>query len=163
MIFITYPAMLIALVPVIFLETLIFESYLHAGWRGSGWRVAIANAASTIVGFPLTWLALLLIGLVTTGGGSAYGLATWWTRILAVTLQAAWLVPYEPDLAWMIPSAAAVGLIPAFFVSVGIEGLVLRRLFHITPEKVWQATWKANAVSYLILIVLIPVWLLRRA
>ena len=58
-----------------------------------------------LAGVPLAWLVMLVLGLITTGG-SALGLNSPVKKLVAVTLQAAWLIPYEENLFWMIPCAA---------------------------------------------------------
>ena len=160
MIFITYPRMLIALLPIIILETVIFERGLHFGYQRVARRVGIANAVSTVIGFPLTWFLFVLLEMF-TGGGSFYteGVLGY---VLAVTWQHPWLMPYEGKLHWMVPTAAMVGLIPAFFSSVGVEGFILRRLFKkVDAARVWQLTWRANIASYCILIGLDGIWLIH--
>jgi len=143
--------MLVALVPVIFLEAAVFERQLHVGYRQVAGRVAIANAISTVVGIPLTWFLTVVLQMI-TGGGSAYGLSTWWTTLLAVTWQSPWLLPYTDEFYWMVPTAALVGLIPAFFASVFIEGHILKRSFKTTDAAtIWKLTWRANRLSYLLL------------
>ncbi|MBI2093767.1 MAG: hypothetical protein HYT88_03480, partial [Candidatus Omnitrophica bacterium] len=41
MIFLTYPAMLIALLPVILLEAVVFQRRLQLGYRGVAWNVGV--------------------------------------------------------------------------------------------------------------------------
>ena len=52
--------------------------------------------------------------VVATGGGRAFGIDSSWQRVFAVTVQAAWLIPYESELNWMVPLAAIVLLVPFF-------------------------------------------------
>ena len=47
-------------------------------------------------------------------GGSAMGMDSPVKLLAAVTVQAAWLIPYESHLHWMIPAAATTLLIPSF-------------------------------------------------
>ena len=49
-----------------------------------------------------------------TGGGRAFGLSTLLGKVLLL-LGRRRLIPYESDLWWMIPVAAAVGLIGVFY------------------------------------------------
>ena len=129
------------------------------GYRQVAGRVAIANAISTVVGIPLTWFLTVVLQMI-TGGGSGHGLSTWLTRLLAVTWQSPWLIPYEEELYWMVPTAALVGLIPAFFASVFIEGHILKRLLKTTDAATtWQLTWRANRLSYFILAGVAVIWL----
>ncbi len=160
MVFITLPAMLLALIPIILIETAILERALHLGYRQIAWRVAIANAVSTIVGYPLTWILTVALQMV-TGGGRAYGINTWWSKVLAVTWQSPWLIPYEGELYWMIPVAALVGLVPAYFASVFVEGHILKRSLKTADRlTLWKLTWKANQTSYLLLAGVAVAWLL---
>lgn len=89
----------------------------------------------------------------------AWGLATPATRLAAVTLQAAWLIPYEPHLHWMVPAASVVLLVPSFIVSIWLERWVLRRRW---PERdrptVNRTVWIANIASYALLFVAGSVW-----
>ena len=115
------PVLLIALVPIIVLESAIINHTANIGFAAMSWRVGLANAVSTLMGVPLTWLALVLIQMF-TGGGSAHGVG-----LHAVTWQAPWLIPYEDDLHWMVPAAGLVLTVPFWFVSVVIESKVLNR------------------------------------
>jgi hypothetical protein len=109
----------------------------------------IANAISTLAGFPILWIALVIVQMV-TGGGGVPKLAEPWYSVYSVTVQAAWLLPDEKRLYWMIPTAGMVLLIPAFFVTVLIEGLVYRKTFSESPRcgEVTRATWRMHLVSY---------------
>ena len=160
MIFVSYPAMLIALLPVIALETIVFNRTLRGGIKKIISRVGFANAVSTIIGFPLTWLLWVVLSL------------GFWEPlnhlvrdqsvaklVLRVTVFGMWLAPYGHDLYWMMPTAVMVGLIPAFFTSVGIEGWMLTRLFKAERALVWRLTWKANVLSYSLLALYALGWL----
>lgn len=155
MIFLTYPAMLVALIPIIAVETALFAKGLGLGWKPAVWRVAVANVVSTVFGFPLTWFLEVILQMI-TGGGSAYGIDHFLGKVIAVTWQSPWLIPYSGEnLEWMVPVAAIVGMIPAFFMSVVVEGSILKRLGISPAEKLRGLTWKANLASYGILIILL--------
>ena len=83
-----------------------------------------------------------------------------WTRLKAVTLQAAWLIPYESELHWMVPVAGMVGLVPAFFISVWMERLVLKRFSFGEMQFPIRGIWRANMWSYAFLLVLLLLMLL---
>jgi hypothetical protein len=161
MIAVTFPAMLVALVPVIWIEA-------HYGLRrlGLAYRQALgvsvaANAVSTLIGIPITWGVLAMLQM-TTGGGTAYGLRTFSAKLLAVTWQAPWLIPYQDDLLWMVPAAALCLLVPFFFASVAIEYPVARRMLSTTArDRVRAAVWRANLLSYGLLAALTIAWLVR--
>lgn len=116
MLFLAMPAFLISLVPIIAIETLYISKGMELPLAQSLKTVSISNVASTVVGIPLTWFLLVLVQMV-TGGGGAHGIDSVIEKILAVTWQAPWLIPYEKDLNWMIPVAGLVLLIPFFFAS----------------------------------------------
>src|SRR5262249_42902749 len=78
---------------------------------------AAVNLVSTLAGVPLTWGLLVCLQML-GGGGAAWGIETPRQKLLAVTLQSPWLIPYEQNLDWMIPAAAAVLCLPFFFMSV---------------------------------------------
>lgn len=153
MIFLTLPGMTLALVPVILLEMLVLSSRLRIS-RGSALKVSCAaNAFTTFVGFPLTWLALLVLEMV-TGGGNAYGLGDTLHKILAVTWQAPWMIPYEDNrnLDWMVPAAAMWLLIPSFFTSWWLELRVAARMLPDAPRAwVKSAVLRANLLTYALL------------
>src|ERR1043166_2769042 len=102
MLYLEAPARLFAIVPVIFLEAYMLSRSLQLPFWHSSHVSAVANLASSLVGVPLAWGLMLLLEVVTTSGGTAYGLETAPKKVLAVTAQAAWLVPYEDELYWMI-------------------------------------------------------------
>ena len=107
MIVLLWPAAWILLVPIVLLEGEIARRRLALTY-GRGVQVAAAaNTVSMLVGIPMTWGVLLVIELAATGGRSL-GLATLADRVIAVTVQSPWLIPYEADLGWMIPVAALV-------------------------------------------------------
>jgi len=161
MLFLEAPAMLFAIVPVIFLEAYVLSRSLQLQFWPSSRVSAVANLASSLVGMPLAWGLMLLLEFVATSGGTAYGLETAPKKILAVTVQAAWLVPYEDDLYWMVPAAATVLLIPTFFISVLIEwGIARVMLREQVKQPVRPAVWRANLVSYGFLLILCLIWLL---
>ena len=176
MIMVSYPGMLVALLPITWIETATFERRLRLGARHTGWRVGAANAVSTIVGYPLLWLCWvalqLLVGLVFVGLGKLpwfhnmpeVSLDAMWGNLLQVIVAWAWYAPITAqggNWFWMMPAAALIGLIPAFFVSVWIEGQVLKRLFKTTDAATtWQLTWRANQVTYGLLAALVGAWLL---
>ena len=172
MLFVTWPAMLLALIPIVLIEAWILKPRLRLGTRKSLWLASLANLASTIVGIPVAWVLLVMLEMAATNGGTAMGLSTPWQKFLAVTIQAPWLIPYESDLHWMVP-AATLALLPAYFVAswlieYGVILALLRRRAASAPEDqspetparaVLHAAFSANLTSYAILAVITLVWL----
>jgi len=151
MIFITLPMMLLGLLPIIAIEGFVLKKQLPLPTKKAFTSAAISNIFSTLIGVPLTWGALLLIQIM-TGGGTSHGIGTLFEKFLAVTWQAPWLIPYEKDLHWMVPTAMLFLLIPFFFVSWKTESFITAKLNKDTdPQKIKSAYLKANAITYALL------------
>jgi hypothetical protein len=102
------------------------------------------------------WAVLAIVEGVFAG--AAEGLDTTGQKIYAVTVQAPWLIPYEGELAWMIPAALIVLAIPAYWLSVFVEWPVVSRF--VAPRerpKTFRVVAIANLASYLVLAVLFVV------
>ncbi len=143
-----WPASWMAFIPVVIIEAWIAKRILGLMWKPALFRTGLANAASTLIGIPLTWGALLLIELGISGGGKAFGIGTLPKKLFAVIVQAPWLIPYEENLDWMVPAAAIVLLVPFFFASVFIERWAFDRKRQLEKPLVRLWSWKANLVTY---------------
>jgi hypothetical protein len=151
MLFVMYPTMLISLIPIILIESVIFLNHLDVSFYEVIKASLVANLFSTIIGVPLTW-ALLLIFQMITGGSSGYGLTTFSKKLYSVTFQAPWLIPYNKNLYWMIPSAALFLLIPFFFVSWFSEYYLVKYFFvEINSLKLNNMVFFSNLVTYSLL------------
>lgn len=159
MVFITVPGMVLALIPIVVVETFVMVRMLRTKLSATTGWVVTANLVSTLVGIPLTWGALLGLQILSKGT-YAYGLGSPLQRFLAVTWQAPWLIPYENDICWMMPVASLVLLVPFFFASAWVENKVIS-WFKRTPPKdqVKAAVWKANMASYALLALINVGWL----
>jgi hypothetical protein len=148
MLVLIWPAFWLLLAPIVLIEAVVACRRLALPMKQALKASLAANATSTLIGVPVTWAILLAMELLLSGGGRAFGLSDALSRTFAVTVQAPWLVPYEEDLHWMVPMAAAVLLVPFFFMSVAIEGWVMRR--YIVGEKGEAMRWSqsANAITY---------------
>ena len=151
MIFLVMPVFALSLVPIIIIEAIYLEKKLQLPGITAAKTTTISNLVSTIIGIPLTWLLLVIIQMV-TGGGSAYGINTMFTKLLAVTWQAPWLAPYEPELNWMVPVAGLVLLIPFFFASWWSEYFVTKKIHKdIEESTVKRHVRNANIITYSLL------------
>lgn len=159
MLVLIWPASWVLFIPIVALESWIAGKILGIPPRRSFFAAATANAVSTLVGIPLVWVLLVLGELVLSGGGRAFGIDSFWRRVFAVTVQAAWLIPYDSELHWMIPTAAMVLLVPFFFASVFVERLVFHRFVSSQPDLARRWSWLANAASYGLLLVALAVML----
>lgn len=154
MLFVQLPLMIIALPVVILIEASLCRRWFGMEWKSALKATSVANAVSTLVGFPVMWLALVVIQMM-LGGGSAPKIPDPWFSIYTVTVQAPWLLPYEDRLYWMIPTACLILLIPAFFVTVWIERKFYRRSLKSdeTNISISAATWRMHLASYAFLFI----------
>lgn len=151
MLFLAMPAFLISIVPIIAIETFYISKGLGLSISQSLKTVSVSNMVSTIVGIPVTWFLLVLVQML-TGGGGAYGLDSYMGKVLAVTWQAPWLIPYETDLNWMIPAAGLVLLVPFFFASWWSEYLVSKKMLQALPSNILKVKVRnANLITYCML------------
>ncbi len=152
MIFFAMPALGLSIVPIIVIEAMYLNKKLELTISTAFKTTILSNLVSTIVGIPLTWLLLVLIQML-TGGGSGFGLDTILDKVLSVTLQAAWLIPYESDLHWMIPIAGLILLVPFFFVSWWSEYLMSKKMLkEYSAQRIKIAVRNANIITYSLLV-----------
>ena len=162
MIFVTFPLMVCALIPVILVEVWVARPKLGATYRKSAWAVGVANVVSTIIGVPLAWAAVLGIELL-TGKLSDRLLGHAAGPVVAVTemiLGPAWIGPTDNNHDWIIPVAAMMLLVPTFFVSWVIEAIIVNNMIDEEWPAVRKAMWRANLVSYALLFVGGSAWLI---
>ena len=148
----------LAFVPVVLIESFIVCKRMPLTLPRALKDVGLANLFTTLLGVPLAWVLMFILELVSTGG-TALGMESPIKMLASVTLQAAWLIPYERELPWMFPAAATVLLIPCFFISLSIERRILVRRW---PEQdrpvVLSAVFSANIWSYLFLFIAGSLW-----
>ncbi len=151
MLFLAMPAFLFSLVPIIAIEKVYISNGFKLSIGQSLKTVSISNFASTVIGIPLTWL-LLVVAQVVTGGGGAYGIDFGIGKMLAVTWQAPWLIPYEEELNWMIPVAGLVLLVPFFFASWWSEYIVSKEINKtLCSLSIKTKVRNANLITYSLL------------
>jgi hypothetical protein len=148
MIVVVWPASIALLVPVILIEAAVAVRILKLGPWDSLKLSGAANAASTLLGVPLTWFLLALIEIGIFGGGwPPPGTPRWALRL--ATVGSPWLPPRDEFPAWMVPAAGAVLCIPFFVVSTVSEALVARQFVAKSERgRAWRWAWSANALSY---------------
>lgn len=152
MIFLVMPALGLSIIPIILIEAMYLSRKLGLKAASAVKTTTISNLVSTIAGVPLTWLLLVLVQMV-AGGGGAFGLDTMLGKVLSVTFQAAWLIPYESELYWMIPVAGLVLLVPFFFVSWWSEYLVTKKILQDHPAQTVKVVVRnANIITYTLLV-----------
>jgi|EPASupsiteSAE347_1022098.scaffolds.fasta_scaffold43824_1 hypothetical protein len=153
MIFITFPYMLLAFIPIFLIEGVVYEKRLNMSY-GSSFSVSfLANLLSTLIGFPLAWLLSLVVEILLALSLSQQGPTGTVSKILLTVLGPAWLAPpIETADQWYVSIAAFFGLIPAYFISVWMELFVARRCFdEVDIKEVKKAVRAANLLTYGIL------------
>lgn len=166
MIFLTFPAMLILLTPVV-----LVEAFLYRKWLGIKTGKAViystwSNIASLILGIPVAWMVMFVVEMFITStfesqfehlGTSPLA------DVIFLLVGSAWLGPGVTP--WMIAGACLVLLIPFFFASYGVEYTVVRLLMRnddlseAALRDVRIAVRNANLVTYALLFVGTSVWL----
>jgi hypothetical protein len=151
MLAVMWPASWLLLVPVIFVEGWAATRILSVRFR-EGLRLATtANLFSTILGIPITWVIMLVLsGLIGPNlGDKPY---SQWARAASDALGSVWVFPDDPTLGWqgwMVTRAAMILCVPFFFMSVAVEGWVVKTsVSKDTRPLVWRWAWQANLVSY---------------
>lgn len=140
--------MLIALVPVIVLESCYISNFLSINFWNTLRNVGLANVFSTLIGIPATWLLLVILTYL-TGGGRYYQVNCSLKRLLILICESAWVAPYGRNLRWMIPAANLVLLIPFFFASWFSESWIIDYFWgNIDKTEVNNALRNANLLSY---------------
>ena len=161
MLMLAFPAAFFLLIPVVGIEWWIARRLSGITPAAKIVGVTVANAVSTLAGWPLMWVTLAGLQIKLDPHGLSWPDSPV-QKIASVTLEAAWLVPYsEHDLYWKVPTAAMVLMIPAFFVSIFLERCVLHFFWRSEPSAERKLfVWRANIYSYALLIVFGLIWLL---
>jgi len=68
MIFLTFPSMILALIPIVLIEAGVFAWLLRIKYRQTILPSLLGNLISTIIGIPLSWLLMVAVQLITGGG-----------------------------------------------------------------------------------------------
>ena len=171
MIVLTFPAMLMLLIPIIVVEGLLCKKWLGLTTWEAIKTNALSNLASTIIGVPLAWAIMLGLEFAAFGiVDRSDAIRNWHSPIANVIwffLSSAWIGPPSAANAWLIPSAILALLIPFFLVSYLIEYLVARFMVgmpeagppRLTYPNVRKAVRNANLVSYGVMFFATTVWL----
>lgn len=143
MLMVHLPVFIIALAPVVLIETWWIARHGRNAFRALLGPVLRANLVSTLVGVPATWFVLVVIQMSAGGGGYLRN------PVAEVTLQSPWLIPDRYNMDWKVPAAAAA-LCPIFYVlSAWSELMVLRpSLKRLEIQHATRAVWMANALTY---------------
>jgi hypothetical protein len=159
MLVLAWPVQILALIPIVLIESLVIAKSMQEGFRSQLWPVAKANLLSTLVGVPLAWLGMLAIEAA--AAGLVFGLLPESVadvpagRYAMYPLMAAWIggsTIVEFQVAFLVLA------IPFFLISFFIEYRFLRRDY---PESrhvlVRSAIKNGNAITYALLCLFVVV------
>ena len=160
MIFVQWPMMLCALIPIIIIEALLIRRWVPLSYGQAFKGTGIANVVSTVAGIPLTWIVLVLIEVAISIPLSKtnYSPSPLFNAVI-FPVTAAWIGPVRAE--WIVSLAATTLLIPFFFASVWIEYWCCRPIWpEIEKTVIWRGVWRANVASYFLLLVMGCGWTL---
>lgn len=159
MIIIFWPLLFILFLPIIIIEYGVMKKYTRSFSATAPlfWPLVIANLFSTLIGIPLTWIALVGIEV----GVSLFLPSGGVTLSYIWPLTAPWLYPDTLQHNWMIVTALLILLIPFYFISAWTEGRIMGWMTKNKENKthIRTAMWKANFFSYLFLALFLAPWL----
>ena len=161
MIFPSIVLMVVALVPIVFIEGYITASTLQVNVKKVFAPVTIANLVSTLAGIPVTWLVLALLQIVSV---LVLGTIAKWipsTDLFSLTLGAPWVYPGHDNEKLIVLGAMLFLLIPYGLASWAVEYLVVKAMlakkheFSVFSKNLKAAVGKANLLSYCLLAVFV--------
>jgi hypothetical protein len=168
MIFLTFPAMVMLLIPII-----LVEGFLCKKWLGlTTWEAmksnAVSNLVSTIIGVPIAWAIMLGVEFLAGRSTVIENLHSPLAEVIFFFLNSAWIGPPVDKDVWIVPAAILVLLVPFFFASYGSEYLVMRFMVgmpdggppNVAYPRVRIAVRNANLVTYGAMFVASAVWML---
>lgn len=150
------PAMLLALVPIVFIEALYYRRRLPVTWRQAldgSWK---ANVWSTLVGIPLTWFALVIIQFGTMSffsnsfnSRSPILAESYLVSYLYFVITSPWLIPLRDGFDQVVAGASMVLLLPCYVVSYLGESRVLQRKWpELDPKLIYRHVWYVHLLTY---------------
>jgi hypothetical protein len=165
MIFIQWPLMICALIPVIVVEALLIRRWVPLSYRDAFIGTTKANLLSTLAGFPLAWLAMfafemaVMYPLASAADKWHWNFDSPFFQIVGFLIGMAWLGPAGEDAYWLVPLAAALLLIPSFYVSVWLERFICRKAWPtLEAAVIRRGVYRANLASYAVLFILACGW-----
>jgi hypothetical protein len=167
MIFLVFPPLTIAIVPIIIVEAVVYAKLLNLSGKEAFICSICANLISTLAGFPLLWTFIVGLGYVLALPIFFFKLEVmvWLPNII---LFPVWLGPASNEqLLYLAPLSSFFFLVIAYFASVFLENLLMRgmekvRKKHIEPSRLRKSVIYANLATYIPLAIFIPLLLYLR-
>jgi hypothetical protein len=150
MLVLAWPALWIALVPVILFEALVGNRGFGVSWPQALKVSSIGNLWSTLAGVPVVWLSLFAVEMVVGLSANRLGADRTWNYVL-FPFMIAWIAPTENP--WIVYLAFALLSIPFCWASIWIERKVARRYLPDMPaEQIHRWMTRANVWSYILIV-----------
>lgn len=149
MLAVVWPSSWVLFIPVCLVEAAVAHRIMHLPVVESVKLAVIANAWSTFVGIPVTWLALFLVELVGGAAVALTGVELGPAGMILAPLGAPWLGPGARQ--WHVYGAAALLCIPFMLVSIHVERWSASK--RVPAERARRWARAANTVTYLPIIV----------
>lgn len=149
MLVVVWPWAWMAFIPVCIVEALIAKRLLRLPLVQCAKLSLVANAWSTLVGIPLTWLLLLVVEIAGGIGLSRFQPKPGLVLTLFAPVAAPWLGPSIRS--WHVYAAAAFLCIPFMLVSIQVERWSVAK--HVPREDARRWALVANLATYVPMIV----------
>jgi hypothetical protein len=151
MLLLMWPSAWVLFVPVCAIEAWIAKRLLALSLRESIELAVAANAWSTLLGIPLTWLALLALEMVGGLSLSALNAESRGAWLLLTPLFTPWLGPGTRY--WHVYAAAAFLCIPFMLVSMRVERWSAET--RVAPGQARRWSRYANLATYIPIIIVL--------
>ena len=145
---IVWPVAWLLLIPVIFIEAVICAKQLNISTYRALRATTLGNIASTAIGIPLTWVALVAIQIAIALTLQQVGVSPSSTplRYALLPVNSAWIGGY---LGKEIYFAFFFLCIPFCVVSIWIENKIFRRMaLDLDSSKIRTSVVRANVITY---------------
>jgi hypothetical protein len=150
MLVLAWPALWLALVPVILFEAFLGRKRFGVSWPDALKVSSIGNLWSTFAGVPIVWAALLAVEMAVGLSANALGADPTWNYIL-FPFMIAWIGPTENP--WIVYLAFVLLAIPFCWASIWIERKVARKYLPNVPvEHIHSWMLYANVWSYALIV-----------
>jgi hypothetical protein len=111
MLLVIWPLAFAGIIPVIAVEAWVVRRGTGVSWRVSLWEMTKANLVSTLVGLPLTWIALValefLAAYLLVGVAKAQSFPPGWRRVVWRANLVSYGILFVATLIWLLAGLAA--------------------------------------------------------
>ena len=157
------PLAMLLLIPIILIEGFLAKLIFRTSWIYSFRFSAICNGASTLLGFPLTGIFLVILQRRIYEGGSDRVLNNLFNHFIDTLItHAPELSSYESELEWMLPLAATLFTFTFWLISMITEAVLgyIIRLKNQSFSKLKILLWSSigNTIAYIPVLVWLAIY-----